>query len=215
MGDVSGQAMALTVLTPIHPGREIALMEHLNAFPTRERSPFHRVAHTHFARLLVIADLIYEGPPQQREHLSCPYLLFTSTFDGRPFGSLSYDDTLPLYLEVLRSGLGPDADGIWGDCVGYPGSTEPEAFATYIAHNRLPSTFFVSFYPDATVEDVRSSMALRAEITQFAIEAQDLSPAQKLATFRKRFLGARSNGSDRSPRRRRAATAGAVGARDE
>ena len=215
MGDVSGQSMALTALTPIHPGREIALMEHINAFPTRERSPFHRVAHTHFARLVVICDLIYEGPPQQREHLSCPYLLFTSTFDSRPFGSPSYDAGLRDYLEVLRTGLGPEADGIWGDCVGYPGSADAAAFARYIAHNRLPSTFFVSFYPDATVEDVRSSMTLRAEITRFAIEAQDLSPAQKLATFRKRFLGAGGNGSDRSPRRRRAATADAVGARPE
>jgi hypothetical protein len=175
MSDVSGQARALMVLTPVIPGREAALHSYLEALPPAEGSPLAAVPSTHFARWLVIDELVQQGPPQKPDHLSCPYLLFTSNFDGE----------LDAYLDQLLAAMAKEADEIWGACVGYPGSGDPRAFKEYLTHNRIPTTFFVSAYPQATVDDVRSSMALRAQITDFAIRAQGLDAEAR----RRAFLG--------------------------
>jgi hypothetical protein len=179
MSDVSGQARALMVLTPVVPGRQDALRSYLEALPAAEGSPLSGVPSTHFARWLVIDELVHEGGPQKPDKLSCPYLLFTSNFDGE----------LDAYLDQLLAAMAKEADEIWGACVGYPGSGDQQAFKDYMTHNRIPTTFFVSAYPEATVDDVRSSMALRAQITAFAIRAQGLDAAARRRAFLAEFGG--------------------------
>ena len=65
MGNTSGQAYALMVMTPVTPGQETAVRTALDALPTGEQSPLARMQTTHFARWLVLADLVYQGPPQK------------------------------------------------------------------------------------------------------------------------------------------------------
>ena len=110
--NVSGQAYALTVLTPILDGHAAELTAHLDALPEGDASPLARVPGTHLGRWVVIDQVKYQGHGQRRrDSLDASRLLFTSNFDGE----------LDPYLERLRTGLGEDADAIWGHCRGYPG----------------------------------------------------------------------------------------------
>lgn len=63
--NISGQVYALTVLTPILDGHETELAEYLDTLPAGEQSPLARVPGTHFARWVIIGDVVYEGLEQE------------------------------------------------------------------------------------------------------------------------------------------------------
>ena len=63
-----GNGYGLTALLPIVAGREDDLEAHLATLDPLA-SPFGRVPQAHFTRLLVIRDLVYQGPPQIPETL--------------------------------------------------------------------------------------------------------------------------------------------------
>jgi hypothetical protein len=174
--DICGQARALTVLTSIRERQENALARCLNALGSGDASPLARVPGTHFARWVVIGDVVYEGKGTQ-EHLTCSQLLFTSNFDG----------DLATYLEALRTGLGEAADEIWGHCNGYPGSDEPAAFAGYLGAHQVESSLFFAAYGDRRVEGVKNSLAVRLRVIDFAMRAQGMSPADLQAAFGESF----------------------------
>ena len=176
--NISGQAYSLTVLTPIIDGHEAHLAQYLNALASGDQSPLAAVAGTHFARWVVIDDVIYEGPDQgDRDHLKHPRLLFTSNFDG----------DLDPYLEAMRTGLGESADAIWGHCLGYPGCDERAAFARYMRHHQIDSSLFFAAYGDRTVQDVKRSLAVRTKLIEFALRAQGLGAGELKAAFVEEF----------------------------
>ena len=165
--NISGQAYSLTVITPIIDGHETELAQYLGGLESGDRSPLAGVRGTHFARWVVIDDVIYEGHDQgERDHLQHARLLFTSNFDG----------PLDRYLEALRTGLGEGADTIWGHCVGYPGTQTPPPFTAYLRHHQIDSSLFFAAYGDRTVEDVKRSLALRSTLIDFALRAQGSRP---------------------------------------
>jgi len=112
---------------------------------------------------LVLHDVVYQGPPQVHDSLKSAYLFFVSNFDGE----------LETYLDALLDEMSAEADEIWSHCVGFPGTTSREAFKSYLRHNQLNTTFFVSAYPDATVAQVRDSLQLREDLAAFAVEHQN------------------------------------------
>ena len=173
----SGQAYGLTVLTPILDDRVSALAAHLDTFGPEEASPLARLAATHFARWVIIEDVVYQGGKQKRDALKASRLLFTSNFDG------SLDD----YLEAMRSGLGEHADAVWGHCSGYPGRADPPAFAAYFRNHQVESALFFGAYGDRTVAEVRSDLARRTQLIEFAMAAQGLAPAELQARFHSAF----------------------------
>jgi hypothetical protein len=174
--DTCGQAHALTVLTAILPGRESTLARHLNALDSGGASPLARVPGTHFARWVVIGDVVYEGTGA-RDHLTLGQLLFTSNFDG----------PLEPYLESLRTGLGEGADAIWKHCRGYPGHADPSAFAGYLRAHQVESSLFFAAYGERTVQDVKRSLDVRRKVIGFALNAQGMAPADLQAAFRHTF----------------------------
>lgn len=174
-----GQAYALTVMTPIIEGRESSLTRYLGALQGGSASPLARVSGTHFARWVVIDDVVYEGPGQRRDHLNRGRLLFTSNFDG----------PLEPYLERLRTGLGQAADTIWGHCPGYPGRDDADAFAGYLRGHQIESSLFFSAYGDRSVEDVTRSLALRRKVIDFALSSQGMAASELQATFLETFGG--------------------------
>jgi hypothetical protein len=174
--DISGQAQALSVLTAIRDGRESALARYLNGLGSGHASPLASVPATHFARWLVIGDVVYEGTGS-REHLNCGQLLFTANFDG----------DLAAYLESLRIGLGQSADAIWGHCHGYPGSDDAARFAGYLRAHQVESSLFFAAYGDRTVSEVNDSLAIRQKLIDFAVRAQGLPPADLQAAFAESF----------------------------
>ena len=76
---ISGVVYALTVVLAITPGRERELRRRIRDW---KQSPFARLPGTHFARLVVLDELVYEGPRRRRPQVPLQYLLFSATFDG-------------------------------------------------------------------------------------------------------------------------------------
>lgn len=174
--NISGQAYALTVLTPIVEQRESSLARLLDALEGEAKSPLARVPGTHFARWVLIGDVVYEGSGK-RDHLSAGRLLFTSNFDG---------EVAP-YIEALRTGLGPAADSIWGHCQGYPGSADAHAFGAYMRAHQVESSLFFAAYGERTVEDVKMSLQLRREVIEFAMRAQAMNASDLKSAFESTF----------------------------
>ncbi len=176
--NTSGQAYGLTVMTPIHDGHESPLARYLEGLGVQAPSPLADVPGTHFARWVIVGDVVYEGAGQRRrDHLGAPRLLFTSNLDG----------PVEPYFERLRTGLGAAADAIWGHCVGYPGSADAGAFAAYLRAHQIESALFVAGYGDRTVEDVKESLATRKRLIDFALSARDMAQAELQSAFNERF----------------------------
>ena len=175
--NVSGQAYALAVLTPILPGREGELVAHLDSLGDGDASPLARVPGTHIARWVVIEDVIFQGAGQRKRDRLSPRLLFSSNFDG----------DLDAYLEGLRIGMAGDADAIWGHCQGYPGHGDGPAFAAWMRAHQLEAALFFAAYGDQTLHEVHANVATRARLIEFALEAQGLPPDDLRSRFLERF----------------------------
>jgi hypothetical protein len=176
--NVSGQAYALTVLTPIVDGHAPELTAHLDALPEGDASPLARVPGTHLGRWVVIDQVKHQGHGQRhRDSLAAPRLLFTSNFDG----------DLDPYLERLRTGLGEDADAIWGHCRGYPGHQDRAGFARWLRMHEIEAALFFAAYGSHTVEQVHANLDKRARLIEFALEAQGLEAEQLKSRFLERF----------------------------
>jgi hypothetical protein len=174
--NVSGQAYALTVVSPVLDGHATQLTAHLDALPEGEDSPLARVPGTHLGRWVVIDQVKYQGHGQRhRDALKASRLLFTSNFDGE----------LEPYLEQLQAHLGEDADAIWSHCVGYPG--RGAGFAPWLKAHQLEAALFFAAYGDQTLEQVHANLAKRARLIEFALEAQGLPPDDLRSRFLERF----------------------------
>jgi hypothetical protein len=124
----------------------------------------------------VIDQVKYQGHGQRhRDSLAAPRLLFTSNFDG----------DLDPYLEKLQTGLGEDADAIWGHCRGYPG--RGGGFAPWLKAHQLEAALFFAAYGGHTVEQVQANVDKRTRLIEFALEAQGLEPEQLKSRFLERF----------------------------
>jgi hypothetical protein len=174
--NVSGQAYALTVVTPILDGHVAELTAHLDALPEGEASPLARVPGTHLGRWVVIDQVKFQGHGQRRrDSLAAARLLFTSNFDGE----------LDPYLEQLQTRLGEDADAVWGHCRGYPG--RGAGFAPWLKAHQIEAALFFAAYGGQTLEQVRANLDKRARAIAFVLEAQGLEPEALKARFMEAF----------------------------
>jgi hypothetical protein len=165
-------------LTAIAPGRSEALRERLETLPLGAGSPFARLDHVHFARFVIIDKLADLGPPPEvRDTLKNEYLLFSTDFD-RP---------LERFLDAVCEQMPEEADAVWGLCVGYPGTADREAFARYMRHNQIETTFPFSAYPDASLPEVREALELRSRFVEFAVRSQGMDAAELHEAYRREF----------------------------
>ena len=175
--DVSGQAFALTVLTPIADGEVDALRTYLEGLRDNDpRGPLTRLPRTHFGRWVIVPDFIAEDE-RQPDHLSAPHLLFTVCFDGKPDS----------YLAELGTVLAAEADEIWGRCAGCPRPASGAALSGFLMDHRIKTGFFVAAYGEATVPEVRAALAQREALIAFAQEAQGMNDAARQSEFLARF----------------------------
>ena len=176
--NVSGQAYALTVLTPIKDGQAAALIAHLDALGDGDASPLSRVPGTHIARWVVIDDVKSQGHGQRHhDKLSAQRLLFSSNFDG----------DLDVYLEGLRTGMAEDADAVWSHCRDYPGHGNAGAFRAYMRAYQLEAALFFAAYGDQTVGQVKANVAQRRRLIDFAMAGQTLDAETLKARFLETF----------------------------
>jgi hypothetical protein len=179
--NVCGQAYALTVMTPVIRGHESRLARALDALPVGPDSPLARVPGTHFARWVLIDNVVYQGGRQRRDSLRAARLLFTSNFDGAQQGGRD------AYLTALHEGLSDCADTIWGHCEGYTPGGDARVFAGYLTAHQLTTSLFFGAYPELTVEEVRSSLDARRRLLALAMRTRGVRAAELKAEFLAEF----------------------------
>jgi hypothetical protein len=175
--NVSGQAYALSVLTPVLDGHADELRAHLESLGEGAASPLARVPGTHIARWVVIDDVIFQGDGQRKRDRLTPRLLFSSNFDGE----------IGAYLEGLRTGMAADADAIWGHCRGYPGHADGPAFAAWMRAHMLEAALFFAAYGGMTVDQVHDNLERRRRLLDLVLEGQALPPDALKTRFMETF----------------------------
>jgi hypothetical protein len=185
-GSRSGRSYVITLLTPIMPGSEAALREHLEGLSSDE-SPLAKLPYVHVGRWVVIDQLKmgWEGAPSRPSRLKSQYLLFTASITVPAEAEVSreerYIQRLPeSFLHELRARIPEEVDAIWKHCRGYPGTSNPEHFVRYLADARLESSLVYTGYPDVTVDEVRQALAARERLVAFARDHQGQRDAAEL-----------------------------------
>jgi len=175
----NGQAYGFQAMTPIQPGMEDDLRAYLEGMHAKG-SPFAKLARTHMARFVIVPDFYNDRTwGQKEEHLDLQYLIFTSNLDG----------DIDSYLDELCDVVAPDAQEIWGRCVGCPADASGSALKTYLKHNQIDCGFFYAAYGEATVGKVQAALAQRERVIAFASRTQGLDPAELQQAFVAEFGG--------------------------
>lgn len=171
--NVAGQAYAFMAMTPVRPGEHEALAAYLEGLPRGADSPLARLERTHFARWVIVEDFVNDADQPRQDHLPCPSLVFSSSLDG----------PLDTYLDELCERLAPEAQEIWGRCIGCPDRAAGRELKAYLLHNQIDTGFFVAAYPAATVARVRGALAAREALVALAVSGQELSAAELQQAF--------------------------------
>ena len=185
MANQSGQLYGLTILSPIinsgsrAASQDLALRKHLSTLPNGVHSPFARVPGTHFARLVVMSDVVFVGHPSRIDHLGSQYLIFTSDFD--------VDVDLDAYLRSMAQTIPAELDQIWKHCVGYPGAADPGKFAQYMKKCQVETTFYFADVNDKTLGQTLKALKAKVELAAF-IQQNQGKPAGALQTAFRDFL---------------------------
>lgn len=179
---IGGTVYALTVILTVRPGNERLLRARVRAWGSPV-SPFAVLGSTHFARLVVLDRLAFEGPAQFQPEISHQHLLFSATFDGD--SPKARDD----YLEDMCSRLPDRVQSVFGLCVGAPApiAGNPVAFRDWLVANQVKTRAFFAHRPTATVGDVRAARALRERVRDFALRTQNAPPDRLQAHFEQVF----------------------------
>ncbi len=179
MANKSGSVYGLTILSPIKddPKSEVshnlALRMYLAKLSRHRHSPFAKVSSTHFARLVVMDDVVYVGMPACEEHLKSKYLVFESNFDG----------ALDTYLERMAVEIPETVDAVWQHCVGFPGVANVAAFKAYMKKCQVETTFFFADVNDKTVQQTLRALQTQSAVTAFIVKHQGAPPEELQAAF--------------------------------
>jgi hypothetical protein len=179
MANKSGSVYGLTILSPIKvdPKSEVspnlALRIYLAKLPRHRNSPFAKVSSTHFARLVVMDDVIYVGMPACEEHLQSKYLVFESNFDG----------DLDTYLGRMATEIPETVESVWGHCIGFPGVADLAAFKAYMKKCQIETTFFFADVNDKTVQQTLRALEMQSAVAAFVVKHQGAPPNELQAAF--------------------------------
>jgi hypothetical protein len=179
--NVTGQAYAFMAMTPVKPGEEGALSDYLHGLRGQGPSPLSRLSRTHLGRFVMVPDFHNDVTWKQprEEHLDLPYLIFTSNFDG----------DLDSYLDELCAELAPEAEEIWGRCIGCPEPAQGAALKAYLKHNQIDTGIFFAAYGHADVGTVKRCLSQREQMIEFATKSQGLDAQALQQAFVKTFGG--------------------------
>ena len=173
--DRSGQAGALTVLTPIEPGEQDDLRGYLEGL-RRDRQPAgapaaHALRPLGDRRGLRVRRRARARPPRARPTCCSPR---ASTARSTATST------------SCATSSRAEAPAIWGRCAGAPQPPAGAALKAYLRAHQATTGFFVAAYPQATVGQVRDALAQREDVIAFARSAQAMDPAQLQAAFHER-----------------------------
>jgi hypothetical protein len=198
MGNISGNAYALTVLAPIRNGHvdERAYsnlvrdrLENWNLLPN---SPMAQVPQTYLCRYFVLDDVYVESLPgasaldtysdflpivpngirlgvlPAHDHLKSKYLVFSCNFHG----------DLDAYLRAMWTAISAEIKDVWGYCYGFDQVNSAEQFTAYVKKCQLPAALFFVGSNDDPLEEQLKALYLKQEFSKFAVENQGLPTAE-------------------------------------
>ena len=178
MGNVSGNAYALTILSPIKNGYtsdEIAyadlIRDRLQGWNTEENSPMSKVPQTYLCRYFVLDDVYTESYPgagalPKEDHLKSRYLVFSCNFHGGPKADLDG------YLRGMWNAIGERVKEIWGYCYGFEQVDTADKFIAYMKKCQLKANLFFVGSTDDSLDEQLKSLYLKQEFAKFAIDNQ-------------------------------------------
>ncbi|MGQ0593960.1 MAG: hypothetical protein ACT4QB_15350 [Gammaproteobacteria bacterium] len=204
MPNISGNAYALTVLSPIKNGcvGEIAyadeVQDRLQSLGVCEDSPLAKVPQTYLARFFILDDVFYESSPgcdpfcnlldilsifedrfrlltlPREDHLRSRYLVFSSNFHG----------DLESYLRGMWSAISADIKRIWEHCVAFSEVQDAEGFIAYIKRCQLTANLFFMGSTDDSLDEQLKALYLKQQFAKFAVSHQGLGAAELQEAFR-------------------------------
>ncbi|MFO7579904.1 MAG: hypothetical protein R6W74_06835 [Nitrosomonas halophila] len=207
-GNISGNAYALTILSPIKDGYtpdEIAyadlIRDRLQGWNMEHNSPMAKVPQTYLCRFFVLDDVYTESLPGAG-FLDTLTDLLPVVPDRTRRNALPKEDHLQSRYLVFscnfHGGAGGDLEGylrgmwgaigdrireIWGYCYGFEQVTDADTFITYMKKCQLPAALFFNGSNDEPLEEQLKALYLKQELAKFAAENQGLDAA----TLRRNF----------------------------
>ena len=209
MGNISGNAYALTILSPIKnglvTGEEIAyadkvrdLLQSWNLLPN---SPMTQVPQTYLCRYFVLDDVYTESLPGASV-LDTFSDLLPVVPDSVRRGAWPKEDHLKSRYLVFSSNFhgGPkgDVDGYlrgmwdaiserikqaWGYCYGFDQVNDAASFVSYMKKCQLTATVFFVGANDEPLPEQLKALYLKQEFARFAVDNQGLEAAVLRANY--------------------------------
>ena len=174
---IGGNVYALTILLRIRAGFAGELRAAARALP-RDPGPFGSLSRTHFARLVVLDRLAFEGPAQDAPDVRGQFLLFTAVIDGKE----CHD-----YLRDLWNDGGDELRAIWGRCENAPSDDDDApVFVRWMLRRQITTRAFFRDY-DGTVAEVQAALELRRQVREFALRTQYFTAPDLYKAFTQEF----------------------------
>ena len=196
--NVSGNAYALTILSPIKDGythEEIAyadvVRDCLQSWNTEHNSPMALVPNTYLCRYFVLDDVVNQSLPGggALDTLSDFLPMVPDTLRRRALPAqdqlqsrylvfaCTFHGDLDTYLRGMWKAIGARIGEVWKYCYGFEHVDSAEAFITYMKRCQLQaSLFFVGSNDDALASQLKA-LYLKQELAKFAIDNQGLDAA--------------------------------------
>jgi hypothetical protein len=196
-GNISGNAYALTVLSPIkndHTKDGMAyadiVRDRLQGWNTEDNSPMALVPHTYLCRYFVLDDVCTESLPgaDLRNLLSD---LRTIISDSARRNALPKEDHLKSRYLVFSSNLycGPTGNcddylrgmwnaisdrikEIWGYCYGFEHVHNADSFVAYMKKCQVTTSLFFVGSSDDSLEEQLKALYLKQQLIKFALDNQ-------------------------------------------
>lgn len=209
MGNISGNAYALTILSPIRsgavPGEEIAhadkVRDILQGWNLLPNSPMTLVPQTYLCRYFVLDDVYVESLPGASvlDTLTdllpvVPDAIRRWTLPAQDHLKSRYlvfssnfhcgpDGNVDAYLEGMWNAISDRIKEVWSHCWGFDQVRDAASFAAYMKKCQLSAAlFFVGANDDPLPEQLKA-LYLKQEFTRFALENQGLAPSVVRANY--------------------------------
>lgn len=209
MGNISGNAYALTILSPIRsgavPGEEIAhadkVRDILQGWNLQPNSPMTAVPQTYLCRYFVLDDVYAESLPGASV-LDTLTDLLPVVPDAIRRWTLPAQDHLKsrylvfscnfhcgpggnvdAYLQGMWNAISGSIKEVWGHCWGFDQVHDAASFVAYMKKCQLSAAlFFVGSNDDPLPEQLKA-LYLKQEFTKFALENQGLEASAVRANY--------------------------------
>lgn len=182
MSNASGNAYALTILSPIKNGHfgETAYSDEvryrLQCWGLDENSPMTKVPQTYLCRYFVLDDVYYESLPgwdsfselPHEDHLKSKYLVFCCNLHG----------DVDAYLRGMWAAISSDIKHIWEFCYGFQHVKDADSFVAYMKKCQLTASLFFMGSTDDALDEQLKALYLKQEFSKFAVEHQGLPAAE-------------------------------------